>query len=220
MRACLFGTYNRNHSANRIYAAAARAAGYEVIEIHEPLWERTRDKKASYFAPFRLMVLGVRWLAAALRLVRRWRSSGGARVAIVGFNGQLDVLLLRWLAGPGGARIVFAPLVSVTETLVDDRGVYRAGSIAARLLAALDRLTCRAADVVVADTHAHRQYFVERLGVIRRTSPSATWESTTRCSLAPVPPRQSVRRSEDRRRPRRSSRCSTSASICRFTGWT
>ena len=29
MRACLFGTYNRKHTANIIYAAAVRAAGYE-----------------------------------------------------------------------------------------------------------------------------------------------------------------------------------------------
>lgn len=165
MRACLFGTYNRNHSANRIYAAAARAAGYEVVEIHEPLWERTRDKRAAYFAPFRLLTHGVRWLAAARRLRRRWLTSGGARVAIVGFNGQLDVLLLRLLAGRNGPRIVFAPLVSVTETLVDDRRVYRPGSVFARFLGRLDRLTCHAADVVVTDTQAHRRYFVERLGV-------------------------------------------------------
>jgi hypothetical protein len=114
MRACLFGTYNRGHSANRIYAAAARAAGYEVIEIHEPLWERTRDKEASYFAPLRLVVLGARWLLAACALAVRWWRSGGASVAIVGFNGQLDVFLLRVLAPRHGPRLVFAPLVSIT----------------------------------------------------------------------------------------------------------
>ena len=58
MRACLFGTYNRGHSANRIYAAAARAAGFEVVEIHAPLWEKTRDKTAAYFAPLALVRLG------------------------------------------------------------------------------------------------------------------------------------------------------------------
>ena len=42
-------------------------------------------------------------------------------VAIVGFNGQLDVLLLRLLTLRYGPRIVYAPLVSVTETLIDYR---------------------------------------------------------------------------------------------------
>ena len=165
MRACLFGTYNRGHSANRIYAAAARAAGYELIEIHEPLWEKTRDKGSAYFAPLRLVGLGMHWIIAASRLARRWWRSGGAGVAIVGFNGQLDILLLRLIAPRYGPRIVFAPLVSITETLVDDRQVYSERSPMARLLRAIDRLSCRFADVVVADTHEHRRYFIERLGV-------------------------------------------------------
>ena len=168
MRAAFFGTYNRRHTANRIAACAVRAAGYEIVEYHEPLWERTRDKDASYFSPRSLARLGVEWLRASWRLARAWRRTGGAPVAVVGFNGQLDVLLLRMLArlsGKYGPRIVFAPLVSLTETLVDDRRVYEHGSLAARLLGMLDRWTCRAADVVVVDTEEHRRYFANRLGV-------------------------------------------------------
>jgi GT2 family glycosyltransferase/glycosyltransferase involved in cell wall biosynthesis len=165
MRASLFGTYNREHSANRIYAAAARAAGFDVVEIHEPLWEKTRDKGAAYFSPLGLLRRGAAWVVAALRLAWRWRASGGSPVAVVGFNGQLDVLLLKLLTLRYGPRIVFAPLVSVTETLVDDRARYGPASFTAQMLGFLDRLCFRAADVVVVDTQAHRRYFVERLGV-------------------------------------------------------
>jgi len=165
MRVALFGTYNRDHSANRIMAAAVRAAGYEVVEIHEPLWEHTRDKGSSYFSPGALLFHGATWLRAAWRLARVWHSTGGAAVAVVGFNGQLDVLLLRLLTLRYGPRIVFAPLVSVTETLIEDRRLYRSGSIAARLFRLLDRLCCRAADVTVVDTDEHRRYFIEELGV-------------------------------------------------------
>jgi len=165
MRAALFGTYNRSHSASRIVAAAVRAAGYEVVEIHEPLWERTRDKGPAYFGPAALLAHGGAWLAAAWKLARVWRASGGASVAVVGFNGQLDVLLLRLLTLRYGPRIVFAPLVSVTETLIEDRRVYRAGSPAARALRLLDWLCCRAADVTVVDTDEHRRYFIEQLGI-------------------------------------------------------
>ena len=92
MRASLFGTYNRGHSANRIYAAAARAAGFDVCEIHVALWEKTRDKDATYFSPLGLLHLAVKWTVAAAKLAWRWRSSGGTPVVIVGFNGQLDLL--------------------------------------------------------------------------------------------------------------------------------
>jgi GT2 family glycosyltransferase/glycosyltransferase involved in cell wall biosynthesis len=165
MRAAFFGTYNRGHSANRIAVAATKAAGYDIVEIHDPLWERTRDKHADYFSPESLVRLGFEWLGSARRLAAAWRRSGGAPVAVVGFNGQLDVLLLRLLALRYGPRIVFAPLVSVTETLVDDRGVYESRSLAGRLLRLLDRVTCRAADVVVVDTEEHRRYFTDELGV-------------------------------------------------------
>jgi len=167
MRACLFGTYNRSHSANRVLANALEACGYEVVEIHRPLWERTRDKPASYFAPLGLVRLGLQWIVAAVGLARDWQRSGGAPIAAVGFNGQLDLLLLRLIAPRHGPKIVFAPLVSICETLVDDRGVYRPESPAGRLFAALDRLACRAADVVVVDSEAHANYFNERLRVPR-----------------------------------------------------
>src|SRR5690606_4177527 len=49
--ALLFGTYNSRHAANSLLASDLRAAGFEVRECHEPLWEATRDKDAPYFAP-------------------------------------------------------------------------------------------------------------------------------------------------------------------------
>jgi GT2 family glycosyltransferase/glycosyltransferase involved in cell wall biosynthesis len=165
MRACFFGTYNRGHSANRIYADAVRAAGFDLVEIHVPLWEKTRDKTSRYFSPVGLLLRGFQWLIAACRLSWRWLASGGAPVALVGFNGQLDVVLLRLLTLGRGPRIVFAPLVSVTETLVEDRRRYGPRSPMATVLRWIDRLACRAADVVVVDTTAHKEYFVERLGV-------------------------------------------------------
>jgi glycosyltransferase involved in cell wall biosynthesis len=167
MTACLFGTYVRPHSANRLLRHALGGAGYAVVECHEALWEETPDKGRGYFRAGSLVALGARWLVAARRLARRWRSLGAGRagsppLVVVGFGGQLDVLLARRLCRPR-AGLVFAPLVSLTETLVEDRGVLRAGGLGARALAALDRATFRAADVVLADTAAHAEY-LRRLG--------------------------------------------------------
>lgn len=166
MIALLFGTYNSRHAANALLAGDLRAAGVTVRECHEPLWEETRDKSAPYFAPAGLARLALRYVAAARRLVRRLPAdTASAALLVVGFNGQLDVLLARF--ADRRRPILFAPLVTVTETLVDDRETYGEGSIAAHLLAALDRATLRAADLVLIDTAAHRDYLVERLGVAR-----------------------------------------------------
>ena len=47
--ACLFGTYDAGHSANRLLGLALARAGWRVVECHEPLWEETRTKGRRYF---------------------------------------------------------------------------------------------------------------------------------------------------------------------------
>jgi glycosyltransferase involved in cell wall biosynthesis len=161
MTACLFGTYDRRHSANRLLQQALAGAGHEVVELQEPLWEETRYKPRSYLAPRSLATLGARYLAAATRLRRRWQHrSGPPPLVVVGFGGQLDVLLAARICRPR-AGLVFAPLVSLTETLVDDRAVFPVGGARARVVTALDRATFRAADLVLADTAAHATYLRE-----------------------------------------------------------
>jgi glycosyltransferase involved in cell wall biosynthesis len=164
MTACLFGTYGRRHSANRLLRRALADAGFAVEELHQPLWEDTRDKAASYFAGRSLAALAGRWLGAARRLAAAWRRRGGPpSLVVVGFGGQLDVLLAARICRPRVA-LVFAPLVSLTETLVEDRALFPPGGLRARLLTALDRAAFRAADLVLADTEAHAAY-LRRLGV-------------------------------------------------------
>jgi glycosyltransferase involved in cell wall biosynthesis len=160
MRAVFFGTYDRPHSANRLLRTALADAGFPVTEVHEPLWEATREKGRRYFGPLSLARLSTRYAAVARRLTRRWRTDGAGDeppLVVTGFGGQLDVLLASRVCRPRRA-LVFAPLVSLTETLVEDRGVFPAGGARARLAAALDRATWRAADLVLTDTRAHARY--------------------------------------------------------------
>src|SRR5439155_119857 len=115
------------HSANRLLGLALARAGWRVVECHEPLWEEAPSKGPGYFGAASLARLGARWAAAAGRLARRWRRlAGPPPLVVVGFGGQLDVLLARRLCRPR-AGLVFAPLVSLTETLVDDRRLVAPG---------------------------------------------------------------------------------------------
>ena len=164
MTALLFGTYNARHAANAILADDLRAAGWRVTECHEPLWERTRDKGAAYFSPTGLARLALGYARAVARLTRRFRvAAADADVLVAGFNGQLDVILLRRLAGR--RPILFAPLVTVTETLVDDRRSYAPDSTVARLLRSIDRASLSAADLVLLDTATHRDWAVREVGL-------------------------------------------------------
>jgi glycosyltransferase involved in cell wall biosynthesis len=191
MRAVLYGTYERTHSANRLLRAALERAGFAPTELHEPLWEETREKDATYFGARSIVRLGGRYAAATRRLARRWRAlpTAEAPLVVVGFGGQLDLLAAARICRPR-AGLVFAPLVSLTETLVEDRRVFAAGGARARFVTALDRATWRASDLVLADTRAHADYLVElgaaaaRVAVWHLGAEPELWAGAT----APVDP--------------------------------
>ena len=164
MIAVLFGTFNAKHAANALLAEDLRRAGVEVRICHAPLWEEERDKHAPYFSPGSLARLGLRWLRLMGRLALRFQyASPGADLVVAGFNGQLDVLVARLLAR--GRRVVFAPLVTISETLIDDRARYAESSVVGHFLRLIDRASLAAADVVLLDTRAHRDYVVRRFRV-------------------------------------------------------
>jgi glycosyltransferase involved in cell wall biosynthesis len=191
MTACLFGTYDRDHSANRLLRRALAGAGFAVEELHASLWEDTRYKGAGYFSPASLGRLALRWAQAQRRLASAWRRRRGEPpLVVVGFGGQLDVLLAARLCQPRAA-LVFAPLVSLTETLVEDRRVFPAGGARARLLRALDGASLRAADLVLADATAHADYLAT-LGVPRDRV--ATWHHGVEPEFEILEPRPRVAR--------------------------
>lgn len=185
-RVCFFGTYARDHTATVLLRQALRARGWEVVECHAPLWEETRDKMPAYFRGRSLVRLALAYGCRAGRLARGLRQCPDVDAFVVGFNGQLDVLLLRLMRRR--APLVFVPLVTISETLIDDRGVHRPGSWMARLAGQLDRWSLRGADRVIIDTEAHRQYLVEVHGV----SPQRVgcWHLGADAEVfRPVPPR-------------------------------
>ena len=134
-----------------------RGAGVDVVEQHVPVWEGRRTSwRAGAGTAARLAV-------AEARLVRPLPACDAV---VVGYPGHADLPLARLLAR--GRPIVFNPLVSLWDTLVQDRGRFAHGSVAARTLALADRVALRAADLVVADTEANAA-FLARLGDLPRS---------------------------------------------------
>ena len=152
LRVLYFGTYERDYPRNAQVMSCMRKAGVVVEERHVSVWEGQRDK----YAP-RLGTLG-RVVHAEARLALAPNTD--ADLLVVGYPGHGDVDAARRVAR--GRPIVFNPLVSLEETLVEDRGLVEPHSLTARAIRAVDRRAFRGADLVVADTEAHARYFVER----------------------------------------------------------
>ena len=108
-----------------------RGAGVEVVERHASVWERRRHKwSVGLGAAVRIGVAETRLLFGS----RRERFDA----VIVGYPGHFDVPAARRIAR--GRPVIFNPLVSLHETLVEDRGRFAAGSPAAGVLRQIDRL--------------------------------------------------------------------------------
>jgi glycosyltransferase involved in cell wall biosynthesis len=165
MRVCYFGTYDVEQSRNSVIIQGLRQNGVEVVECHVRLWRNTADKiksvKGSLFKPSLLC----RVLGSYLRLIRRYARIGHHDVVVVGYAGHFDLFLAKLLTLFSGKPLVFDALLSLTETIVEDRGLISRGSLLARLLYLVDKYSCRLADLVLVDTEAHVQHFHRDFGV-------------------------------------------------------
>ncbi len=154
MKALYFGTYDRSYPRNAQVISCLRSAGVEVIERNREVWGRHN------------WALGGRQLARVLRAeigLAAGRRPDGADVVIVGYPGHFDLPAARLVAR--GRPIIFNPLVSLYDTLITDRGRFGEDSLAARCLLRADRFAFRRADLVVADTAAHAQFFAGAFGI-------------------------------------------------------
>ncbi len=168
-RVCFFGTYERDYPRNRTLIEGLKRAGWQVLECHVPLWEKERDKTGRYLGPFSLVLRAVELKLACLRLLLKYVFTVGRyEVMLVGYIGHFD-MPLAWLLTRFPRRpLVFSPLISLYDTLVEDRRSIAEGTLMSRLLRWLDRQACAKADLVLLDTEAHIDYFVQAFNLPRK----------------------------------------------------
>jgi glycosyltransferase involved in cell wall biosynthesis len=82
-----------------------------------------------------------------------------------GYIGHLDLLLFGPLVRLLGKPIIFNPLVTLTDTLIDDRQKISPQSLAARIVQFVDRLALALADVILVDTAENGAYLTEQFGI-------------------------------------------------------
>lgn len=83
-------------------------------------------------------------------------------VVVVGFYGYLLVFLMRLLSRQ---PIVFDAFISTYDTLCFDRRRFAPNSLVGRMAFWLDKLACQLSDIVITDTQAHVNYFVQTYGL-------------------------------------------------------
>jgi glycosyltransferase involved in cell wall biosynthesis len=143
-RVCFFGAYDPAYPRNRILRLGLERAGVEVREARVP------ERRA--------------WLRYPALAAAFTRGVDHAGVLMVPEFRHKDMPLARALAGK--RTLVFDPLVSRHDTLVDDWRLHAPGSLQARWNRWIDRWSLSLADLVLCDTWTHGALY-ESLGVPR-----------------------------------------------------
>lgn len=158
-----WGTYDLSKPRNRILIEGLSQSGAEVEECRAAVWDHVRDK-----GTLGALSLGRGLLRTALaypRLCFRFLRAEAPDVVVIGYLGQLDVLVLYPFARLRGVPVVWDQFLSIYDTVVGDRRKLSSQHPLARVLYAWEWLACRAANRVVMDTRAHARYVVDTFGV-------------------------------------------------------
>lgn len=158
MRIVFWGTYDIGKPRNRILLRGLRENGVELTECHVHVWAGVEDKSRLQSFTAKLLFL-LRWLAAYPILIFQYLRLPKHDVVLVGYLGQLDVLVIWPFAKLRGAKLVWDAFLSLHDTVVNDRKLCAPTSITGRFLYWWEWLACKAADKVILDTAAHGEFF-------------------------------------------------------------
>ncbi len=130
----------------------------EVIECHTNVWKGIEDKSQIATLGIKLSRL-ISWFFSYPSLVWRYLHLPRHDIVIVGYMGQLDILILWPFARLRSVPIVWDAYLSLYDTVVNDRKIVSKHSPLAWLLYSWEWLACLAANKIFLDTKAHALYF-------------------------------------------------------------
>jgi glycosyltransferase involved in cell wall biosynthesis len=145
MHFTFFGAYDPSYPRNAVLRKGLAGNGAGIAECR--VWPRKK-----FWARYPLL---------AVRFRRR------TDILFVPEFCQKDVPAAKFLARLWGKKVVFDPLVTRFETKIVDWGWRPPTSPAARWNRRIDKAAFRRADLVLADTSAHRDYYCAEYGLDR-----------------------------------------------------
>jgi len=164
MRLVFWGTYDKGKPRVRILIRGLRENNASISECHSDVWSNVEDKsQITGFVSHIILIF--RWLSSYPSLVWRFVRMPRHDAVIVPYMGQLDVLVLWPFAKARRIPIVWDAFISLYSTVVEDRKLIGRWNPLSKIIFFWEWLACKAADIIILDTQAHADYFVETFRV-------------------------------------------------------
>lgn len=168
LRVCYFGTYDADYSRNRILINGLRSAGVCVAECHIPLWSGTDDKVNTaqsnkyLWPPFWSKILHT-----YCRLIRAEKQLAPYDVLVLGYTGQLDVIVASLVARRRKVPLVLDVFMSLW-LLVQERGLNRHNPVLGWTVRIIEYIAIHLPKALVIDTPEYRSFICTTYGIDQR----------------------------------------------------
>ena len=153
MKVCYFATSTKHVTRNAIIRAGLENNGVQVTNILPP-------------ANFKNKLFSISAIVAFCSLFKKAMNEK-FDILIVGQAGHVFVFLAKLICFLKRTPLVFDVFVSNYDSAVFDRKKVKAGSIKAKYLHFMDKYTCMMSDLVLLDTSAHIEYFIDEFELAR-----------------------------------------------------
>ena len=154
-----FGTYESNYPRNRQIIDYLNKNENIVNICHVAICEKCNSKLGNLFRINAFIHLILKYgYGYILLLVKYLRKHIKSNELFVGYIGQLDVIVIWPFTRIFKQKLVFNTLISLHDTLVNDRRLFRPNSIIAKALWILDWLSYHLSDEIIIDTYAQKDF--------------------------------------------------------------
>lgn len=153
MKVCYFGTFEKDYPRNITFIEGLKKADVELIICHANL----KVDKTAIGSFWYLVKLALIYLRTYLALFCKALTIKCDAV-IIGYPSHIDVIIFSPVFKMRGIPVFFNPLVSLFDTFVHDRVMFKENSIVGKLIYLIDKLAFLLADKIFIDTKTHAKY--------------------------------------------------------------
>lgn len=162
LRVCYFGTYRAAYTRNQIVLKGLQAQPDVALTVcHATLWQGIEDRVAQASGGWRKPHFWGRVGGAYRDLIRRHAAVADYDVMLIGYPGQFDAYLGRWLAHRRGRPVALDILMSL-HLVAEERGLTTAHPTTGKLIFQLEKGGLRKPDLLIAENPEYGGYIAAK----------------------------------------------------------